>query len=472
MGANAVTVTPAGASPRIIADLVAGMEPPGTVRALNLPLAAARRWSFCALLAAVALGAAACGPSAQSDAPAPAQSPPDPAFREAWVQLTGRGAEMRAITAAATCPTALIDGQAATWETRSAPSPDFPLTVCQALLPAGTKAAAVEGRALPLSKVRPQRILIFGDTGCRLKGADVQACDNPAEWPFALVARLAAAHQPDLVIHVGDYYYRETPCPAGRQGCAASPYGDNWWSWNADFFQPAAPLLAAAPWVMVRGNHEDCRRGGPIWFKVLDAGVTPLACPAVAAPYAVDIGGLALYVIDSADAEDNSAPPQKVAVMTAELDALKTPLKTQPGWILTHRPIWGLATVASPIGTIEAPLDATEQAAVRGRDLSAVQMIVSGHIHHFASFDFGQARPAQLIAGTGGDVGDEGDSPKLRATAARIDGMSARAFTFNRYGFLILERSGEAWTGAFYDMSDHVIARCRLAGRSLACGPA
>ena len=153
--------------------------------------------------------------------------------------------------------------------------------------------------------------MIFGDTGCRLKGDEIQDCDKPAEWPFAQVARLAAAHRPDLVIHVGDYYYRESPCPAGRTGCAGSPWGDNWNSWNADFFEPAAPLLKAAPWVMVRGNHEDCARGGPGWFMLLDAAAAPLACPAESAPMAIDAGGLTLYVLDSAGTDDAHAPDDR-----------------------------------------------------------------------------------------------------------------------------------------------------------------
>ena len=55
-----------------------------------------------------------------------------------------------------------------------------------------------------------------------------------------------------------------------QPGCAGSPYGDNWAVWQKDFFDPAAPLLAAAPWVLVRGNHELCSRGGHGWFRLLD----------------------------------------------------------------------------------------------------------------------------------------------------------------------------------------------------------
>src|SRR5438309_1335623 len=82
----------------------------------------------------------------------------------------------------------------------------------------------------------------------RRKGTSVQDCNDPMSWPFATIARLAAAKHPDLVIHVGDYHYRESPCPADRLGCAGSPHGDNWAVWQKDLFDPAAPLLAAAPW--------------------------------------------------------------------------------------------------------------------------------------------------------------------------------------------------------------------------------
>ena len=58
--------------------------------------------------------------------------------------------------------------------------------------------------------------------------------------------------------------------PAGLAGCAGSPFGDNWPTWQADFFAPAQPLLRAAPWVVVRGNHEDCSREGLGWFRFLD----------------------------------------------------------------------------------------------------------------------------------------------------------------------------------------------------------
>jgi hypothetical protein len=385
-----------------------------------------------------------------------------PAADTAWVELTDRGAEARLITATAVCPAATVDGKSTPMTLRAGPSADFPLTVCQLLLPKETRQASVRGIALPLPAVEPKRIVVFGDTGCRLKGDDIQNCDNPngqspKDWPFARVAELAASHRPDVVIHVGDYYYRESPCPAGRSGCAGSPWGDNWNSWDADFFAPAAPLLKAAPWVMVRGNHEDCDRGGPGWFMLLDAGAAPLTCPADSAPVMIEVGGLQLYVLDSAGTDDRHAPPGPVAKFSRQLDVLKTTPPTEPAWILTHRPIWGMVPVANagPIGPIELPINATE-----------------GHIHHFASFSFDGGRPPQLIVGTGGDVGETGDTPRFIAGAVDLDGMSARRFGFDRYGFLVLDRNADGWAGAFYDVRDRPIATCKLAGGELACSAA
>ncbi len=417
---------------------------------------------FAPAAAFVMLALAGCG---RADTPkAPAQPP---VADQAWVQLTDRGAEARLVTATATCPAAAIDGKPVPMTRRAGPSADFPLTVCQLPLPKDARHAIVRGIPLPIPISTPQRILIFGDTGCRLKGREIQDCDDPKQWPFGVVARLAAAHHPDLVIHVGDYYYRESACPAGRAGCAGSPWGDNWASWNADFFQPAEPLLRAAPWVMVRGNHEDCARGGPGWFMLLDGAATPPACPADSAPMAIDGGGLMFYVLDSSGTDDRNAPADTVAAFARQLDVLKAKPPAEPAWILTHRPIWGM--VPTPLRVVEVPINATEQAAAKGRDLSGVSMVVSGHIHHFASFSFPPARPPQLIVGTGGDVGELGDSPRFLSDSVSLDGMSARRFGFDRYGFLILEKSGDGWAGDFYDVRDQPIATCKLAGRALTC---
>ena len=272
------------------------------------------------------------------------------------------------------------------------------------------------------------------------------------------------------MIHVGDYYYRESPCPAGVAGCAGSPHGDNWTTWDAEFFDPASPLLEVAPWVFVRGNHESCTRGGPGWFRLLDAAPEPKTCPADSAPFELRLGRLNLFITDSADAEDQTAPKEAVERYQRQLDALGEKLTHGDGWLITHRPVWALVPVAKlgPLGAT-VPINKTLQEAVRGRDLGGVQMIVAGHIHHFASYSFGPDRPAQLVAGTGGDVGEPGDSAKPSSGAPSIDGMEAQGFSFEQYGYLLLDRDGEDWTGAFRDLDDKLVATCRLHERRLSC---
>ena len=392
------------------------------------------RWRGVALALVVAsLNMSACAAAVPArDALGPAPRTSEGAV--AWIQMTESGAEVRVSRPSRTCPVAEVDGRNLPLTLRSAADARFP-AICAAELPKDAGHIRVEGRELPAPRPRVRRIVVFGDSGCRLKGPLVQACNDPKAWPFAEVARRAAARHPDLVIHVGDYYYRETPCPVGDLRCEGSPSGDAWSAWAADFFDPAAPLLAAAPWVFVRGNHESCTRGGVGWFRLLDAAATVKACPAEATAWIAPVGGLNLYVLDSADTVDEHAEPSRVAQFGAALQALGPELAHQPGWIVVHRPVWGLAPVVrlGPIGPLNVALNATEQSAARGRDLDAVRMVLSGHVHHFSSFDFFGRRPSQLVVGTGGDVGLDADSPRITRDEVELDGLPAAHAEFEPF---------------------------------------
>lgn len=393
-------------------------------------------------------------------APVWAADYPDP-----WVQATASGLELRAmVPPGADCPAVVADGVTLRTQVRAAPDKDFPVQVCAAAVPITTRKLLAGGLPVPALPEEVNRIVIIGDTGCRLKGEAVQACNNSRDWPFAVVARHAAARKPDLVIHVGDYHYRETPCPAGNTGCVGSPYGDNLAVWQADFFTPAAPLLAAAPWVVVRGNHELCGRGGLGWFRFLDQSAEVLDCPAMTAPYSVSLRGLDLLVLDSADADDATAPPAKVIAYQEQIRTLLT--EAQPhAWLLSHRPFWALAEGRVKVG---AESNATLRAAMSGPAPASLDMIVSGHIHDFATYDFGGARPAQLVVG---DSGDANDDIVQRPDAGRVmDGLPlTRGSMMRDFGYLVLNRVEDGWRGTLHAVDDSVLARCRLSGRSIDC---
>jgi hypothetical protein len=389
----------------------------------------------------------------------------------AWVQLSGEGAQVRAITDASACPVLTVDGNARAMSLRAAPDEAFANRVCEAVLPHGAKRASIEGAALPLPKAAPRRIVILGDSGCRLKGKVIQNCNDPvAGWPFARVANLAAAQKPDLVIHVGDYYYRETPCPTGAAGCAGSPYGDRWPSWKAELFDPAAGLLAAAPWVFARGNHEDCKRGGAGWFRLLDADPKVRGCPAHSDTFLVDIGGVSLGVLDSADPDDSKPA-------AADTDAFANDLKPlaaakQPVWLVTHRPLWEIFRTGPALTDTGGNIN--ERQAVKAQGLGRTETIIAGHLHTFYSLDFGVGRPSELVVGTGGDVLDSDKAAAVVQATIPVDGGQAQAFGMDRFGYFVLDRQGRGddWVGVFHDLTDKPIARCELHAGRLTCAGA
>ena len=149
------------------------------------------------------------------------------------------------------------------------------------------------------------------------------------------------------MIHVGDYLYRVAPCPAGNAGCAGTPYGDNWPAWKADFFAPASPLLAAAPWVFVRGNHESCLSMGRGYLRLIGPLNFAPGCAGHLAPYRVPLGDFELMVMDNADADDVNVDAAKTPVYQAELAEAVRP-SPLPVWLVMHRPIW--AAMTGPLG--------------------------------------------------------------------------------------------------------------------------
>ncbi len=388
----------------------------------------------------------------------------------AWVELASDGAlDVRAITTPRMpCPKVVADGTALASKPRGSPDTAdgaYPIQVCVAHAAANTRSLTVDGLPAPVPPPSIKRIVVIGDTGCRLKGDIVQDCNNPQQWPFATIARLAAARHPDLVIHVGDYHYRETPCPADRAGCAGSPHGDNWAVWQKDFFDPAAPLLAAAPWVMVRGNHELCDRGGHGWFRLLDPHPDAVECTATTPPYSLQLDPLNLLIFDGADADDDKADAAKVALYRDQMQSLLADVPMH-SWLVTHRPVWALVqgSGAKPGDT----LNATEQAAIRDLVPAGLDMVLSGHMHDFTSYDFGPGHPAQLVNGEGGDNNDAIVQPLTPGTTID-DAKLQHGFGMADYGYALLHRTGQGWTATVYSVTDRILARCRLHARSLTC---
>jgi hypothetical protein len=403
-----------------------------------------------------------------------ALSAQEPAILAAWVEM-GPGSEVlvRAVGGRAECPPLLIGGNPRPMSVRAAPSPpDFPLAVCEATLPADRVArATVAGQRLPLPAAEPRRVVVIGDAGCRLEAGDpIQDCNDPRAWPFARVAASAAAWQPDLVIHVGDYVYRESPCPPKLADCAGSPWGDTWAAWQADLFTPAAPLLRAAPWVFTRGNHETCGRGGAGWFRLLDPRPYRAVCEDYTEPYAVALGDPRLVVLDAAEANDFTAQPEQVAIYRAQF-ARVGELAGPNTWLVHHRPLWAVGQSPrepGPAGLFRT--NPTLQAASDNRLPVGIQLVLSGHIHLWEALTFADGRPPQVVVGNGGTRLD----PALTIALAGLDvgdTTVAAGSAVHEWGFMTLERTDGGWLATLRDVEGGALLACTLADRDLACAP-
>lgn len=416
----------------------------------------------------------------------------------------------RVATRAAACPAIRVDGRRLVMTVRSAAAADpprrdgggesashpavFDETVCEARLPAAARSARIDGRRLPLPPARIRRIVVIGDTGCRLsdKSRVYQACDDPAAYPFARIAASAARWRPDLVIHVGDYVYRESPCPGP---CSGSPWGYGADTWRADFLVPAAPLLRASAIVATRGNHETCDRAGQGWRRYLDPSPLDPATicdnPAEDAsgdfsePFAVPLGaGAQLIVVDSAKTP-TLAPPAgdaRIARFRAEYDVISRLAARAPHTLLVdHHPILGFAARRRADGSVEllpgnGGLQAAFGAASPRFAPPSVDMILSGHIHLWEAVGFSSDHPVQLVSGMSGTLEDTVPLPdRPPADMPPAPGAVVNAFSswIDGFGYMTLERTGPArWRLAVRDVEGRVMRRCAVEGaRLLWCAP-
>jgi len=393
-----------------------------------------------------------------------------------WVELGADGASsVRAITDDL-CPQVIFDGIPTSMNVRAEPDQKienvkpgaFPVRSCEVPVPQGAVAATLDGVVLPLARPNPQRILVFGDTGCRLDQNTLQDCDDPAAWPFPKIAAAAAKARPDLVIHVGDYHYRESPCPAERRGCARSPWGYGFDAWHADFFEPAAPLFAAAPWIMVRGNHEDCGRAGEGWIRFLDRLPASAICRDLTGIFVARLGDFAIVVVDGARAEDPKGEMDALAgVLRGQLAevAAKVPAEA---WFVTHRPLNSMRS--APDGLANEVDNRVQELAFGSAMPPGVRMSVAGHIHFFQAVDFGSTRPPQLVVGTGGDYLVK--VPPLSVIGADINGRKVvNSVTYSGFSYMVWDRAGSLWIGTLFDVDGKALSHCRLLDRALSCGP-
>jgi hypothetical protein len=380
------------------------------------------------------------------------------AVLSAWIQYGFDGKPQARALVTHGCPSVTYDGTSMPMRERAPldAAQGFDEVVCEAALPATASGIAIEGHALPSPPRAVKTIVVFGDTGCRLKGGEQQNCGDIAAWPFPKIAQSIADVHADLAIHVGDYYYREDNCVAGIVGCV-NYWGDTSMSWNADWFAPAKPLLASVPLVLMRGNHEDCRRGGAAWFRYLEPSEAA-ACPAIGGvsdgtpPYAIELPGLRLVAVDSAADSSDLPPldPARVAYYKANLEAARALAGGASGtvWLLTHRPPYTSANMTAVL--TQAPVD-----------LSPFDAVLVGHVHDFVAVNLASFPPLIVNGESGDDLDAPGATQKYVTANGYAPGAQA-SYARKQFGFAVYTRTPRGWAISLRDVDGIERTVCTL----------
>lgn len=382
------------------------------------------------------------------------------------------------------------------------------ILVCEAAVPRRATSVTVAGRSIPAAIPRDiDTIALLGDSGCRIKGSHIQNCNDPDAWPFAKNSLSAAREQPDITIYLGDFFYREELCPeSANEWCGGSPapllkapFTDSAWGWVADVLVPMAPLLSAAPIVMVRGNHELCDRAGNGFFLMFDptfgsakncAPSPDGVAPAVYSPTtAIDLsvkGGrvLRLVNVDSANGDDTGIDAT-VAVLQRPLfeQAARLARVADESWLLTHRPIAGMVStekLPNPPGAASTWSSITQTYSSYGL-LDRFNLTLSSHIHLAQAVQI-PGLPGEIVLGNAGTdlepatgygippfgpLSDAFGQPMAADVTPLPTATYARSWV--RFGYAIARPAARGWTVDMKDVSGQRFATCGVVDRGVNC---
>lgn len=395
------------------------------------------------------------------------------------------------------------------------------LRACQANIPVTqTPVSSAQVGSISVPTTLPgkfRKIALVGDTGCRIDDdADparirLQNCSSPTEWPLATNARSIARERPDMTIFTGDFFYREDPCPVGYEAqCGGSPppdptaqFKDTDYGWMADTFIPMAPLFRAAPMLAIRGNHEQCNRGGNGWFLFFDIGNTlgPDACapatlggpttPNISDTWHFDapIGKgrtLRLVAVDSAYGQSFQISPWVTTQRTAyqQADAQSTPRQGRESWMLAHRPMFGIEpNTQQPPGVNQ--WTSIDQTAAGYGLIDNYNLLIGSHIHVSQIVKI-PGQPPQLVVGNGGAKPDDFNEanytlptygPLADASGAPLSPdytpYPTASYLYNSvtygYGVMIPGKKFGRWTLNHMTYEGQQFDTCSLVAKSLTC---
>ncbi|WP_168463798.1 metallophosphoesterase family protein [Wolbachia endosymbiont of Ctenocephalides felis wCfeT] len=362
---------------------------------------------------------------------------------------------VRAIIEGEACPIASIDGKKAEMSGRGLINNNE--IVCELLADAGTKDVSINNIQIPVLPEKINKIAFIGDTGCRVNMLFQQECNSVDSWPLKKNLDSIALHEPDLIIHVGDYHYRKTKCRNAKK--CGNIYGYNKEAWYADWFEPAKDILRRTPFLFVRGNHESCDRAHEGWFRYLDSYPFSPKCENFVSSWSLDAGPISFFTFDSSSGEDIFATQSEVDAFRREFNRLT---QDKPTWFLTHRPLWRLPK--KKFLTLRNHGHFAQIEAFGDKFPSNVTAIVSGHIH-IAQILLMENAPDQIIIGNGGALLHAQDQePVYNNVEFNYSNgksyLASEVKNFFGFGFAILDLDNHEFT--FYDQDNQKMHSAKL----------
>ncbi len=333
-----------------------------------------------------------------------------------WLQLMPNNELwFRVVTESVDCPSVTVDDEIYNTSLHRDKTVQFPVRSCKLLVPEGATKIIFNNNVMPSISKEVKRIFIIGDTGCRVKGTYVQDCKH--DWPFKNLVDIGLEYEPDLVIHLGDYLYREF---CRSESCKDEVLGGNQATWDADFFTPATSLLRSKPWLMLRGNHESCARAGEGWVHFFDYRQN---CSNYTDSYFIDlVPGLRFIVADSS--YDKLSKFQ-----LAEINNLSKEVNN--AWLFTHKPLW--------LKESEVFVKENLKPGLLSKNITTV---FSGHVHLFQISE--RLNTTQVILGNGG--------------SALAHLAESTEFTREEFGFAILEKQEKkGWQLRVFNVNNEVM---------------
>jgi calcineurin-like phosphoesterase family protein len=309
-----------------------------------------------------------------------------------------------------------------------------------------------------------KKIVFIGDTGCRLKesmhGDNYQNCKDSKEWAYASVIEKIAAEKPDLIVHVGDYHYRENCSPGKVCRNYTDTIGYGWRSWEEDFFIPSEKGFAAAPWIFVRGNHEDCKRA---WegYKLLTEQTWKDTCVPNEKTEYISIGDLLLVDLDTASINDRPETPEAEIFWEQQFKDIEKEIantKAKQVWLITHKPVTGL--VDGGHGHLETTNVNLQKAFAKSGLQSKIQFMIAGHVHDTQLLQ-ADGFPQQIVVGNSGTTleNNAGMMNREKILKNKIDGLTIKDFfsdtkSGHSFGYATMTRRSDdiGWELAFKDL--------------------